>query len=68
MLANGVQAAPLQLTPQNTVIMNKVLSFNIARNVFTSNSYESDVTLGWYPIFYTATVPESRGLIFFGVK
>jgi hypothetical protein len=44
----------------------KVLSFNVERYVYTRNSYESDVTLGWYPIFYTATVPESRGLIFFG--
>ncbi len=43
----------------------KVLSFNAARNVFTSNSYEGDVTLGWYPIFYSPTYPESRGLIFF---
>ncbi|MEO6906521.1 MAG: DUF4838 domain-containing protein [Abditibacteriaceae bacterium] len=46
----------------------KVLSFNIARDVYTRNSYESDVMLGWYPIFYTATVPQSRGIIFFGTK
>jgi hypothetical protein len=42
-----------------------VLTFNVARDVFTRNSYEADAIIGWYPIFYTTTVPESRGLIFF---
>jgi len=40
----------------------KALSFNVARNVFTRDSYSPEVTLGWYPIFYTPTRPESRGL------
>jgi hypothetical protein len=69
--ANGVFTMEV-VFPLRTALYDystqKVLSFNAARNVFTRNSYEGDVTLGWYPIFYTATVPESRGLIFFTAR
>jgi len=42
----------------------KVLSFNIMRNVFHADTFGADVLIGWYPIFYTAGLYQSRGLIF----
>jgi len=44
---------------------HKALTFNIARMIYTRDSYESDVILGWHPIFVTISDPASRGLIFF---
>ena len=42
----------------------KVLSFNLMRDVFTSDSFQAEEIIGWHPIFYTAQNAESRGLIF----
>ena len=42
----------------------KTLYFNIARNVFTRDSYAADSICGWHPIFYTPHNPGSMGLIF----
>jgi len=46
----------------------KVLTFNVARMIYTRDSYESDVILGWHPIFVTVSDPASRGLVFFPKK
>ncbi len=58
--------AALPLKTDNYDYTNeKALTFNIARNVFLNSSYEGEVILGWYPIFYTVYNLESRGVIYF---
>ncbi|HOD82869.1 MAG: hypothetical protein BWX88_03169 [Planctomycetes bacterium ADurb.Bin126] len=42
----------------------KTLTFNVGRMIYTRDSYESDVIVGWYPIFRTISDPASRSLIF----
>ena len=42
----------------------KALTFNVGRMIYTRDSYESDVIVGWYPIFRTISDPASRSLIF----
>jgi NADP-dependent 3-hydroxy acid dehydrogenase YdfG len=41
------------------------LIFNVGRMICTRDSYESDVILGWHPLFVTISDPASRGLVFF---
>ncbi len=36
---------------------------NIMRNPFYENSFQSKERIGWAPIFNTAQLPESRGLV-----
>jgi len=38
-------------------------TFNIMRNPFYENSFQSKERIGWAPIFNTAQLPESRGLV-----
>ena len=42
----------------------RVLSFNLMRNVFTSDSFHAIEILGWAPVLYTAHRADSRGLLF----
>ena len=41
----------------------KAFTFTVMRQVYHSNSYSPPERLGWAPLFLTASVPESRGLI-----
>jgi len=41
----------------------KALSFNLMRDVYTTDSFAADVLIGWAPIFATAQDPASRGFI-----
>jgi len=41
----------------------QVLSFNIMRNPYTANTFNPRERIGWAPIFLTAHLPESRGLL-----
>jgi len=42
----------------------KVLSFNLMRNVYNGDTDKALEIIGWAPIFYTARDAESRGLVF----
>ena len=42
----------------------RVLSFNLMRNVYNADTDKALEIIGWAPIFYTARDAESRGLIF----
>ena len=42
----------------------KVFTFNIMRNIFRADTFAAEEIIGWYPIFFTAHNPESRGLVF----
>ena len=42
----------------------RVLTFNIMRNIFSRDSFAAEELIGWHPIFYTAQNVESRGLLF----
>ena len=44
----------------------KVLSFNLMRNVYNADTDKALEIIGWAPIFYTARNAESRGLVFLG--
>jgi hypothetical protein len=39
------------------------LSFNVCRYPFSADTFNSKERLGWAPIFFSASYPESRGLI-----
>lgn len=42
---------------------DKVLSFNLMREVYTSDSFAPEAIVGWAPIFFTAQHYGSRGLL-----
>jgi hypothetical protein len=62
--AFSIEAAFPLKTKAYDLTAERVLTFNIMRNVFTRNSFAADVMIGWYPIFYTAGEYHSRGFIF----
>jgi hypothetical protein len=41
----------------------RALSFNISRYPFSADTFNSKERLGWAPSFFSASYPESRGLI-----
>jgi hypothetical protein len=57
-------ALPLR-APGHDYTRHKALTLNVARMVYSGDSFESDVTLGWHPVFVTISDPASRGLVFF---
>lgn len=59
-----VEAALPLKTAKYDYSKEKVLSFNITRMVFNSDSYFPTAFLGWHPIFHTGGAYYSRGLIF----
>jgi hypothetical protein len=40
-----------------------VYTFNVMRNPFYADTFNSKERIGWAPIFFTAGAPESRGLV-----
>ena len=42
----------------------KVLSFNLTRDIFLADSFHATEILGWAPVLYSAHSPDSRGLLF----
>ncbi len=57
-------AIPLKVEGQYDYTQgSRVFTFNVMRNPFYANTFNSRERIGWAPIFYTAGVPESRGLL-----
>jgi len=56
-------ALPLQVAGLYDYSEMKTLSFNIMRNPFSANTFNPGERIGWAPIFLTAQLPESRGLL-----
>ena len=42
---------------------SRALSFNLMRSPFTAKTFNPRERIGWAPIFFTASLPESRGLL-----
>ncbi|MDA0838187.1 MAG: DUF4838 domain-containing protein [Planctomycetota bacterium] len=56
-------AVPLKVEGQYDYTQGRVFTFNVMRNPFYANTFNSKERIGWAPIFYTAGVPESRGML-----
>jgi hypothetical protein len=56
-------AFPLKLEGQYDYSGQRLLEFNIQRSPFQSKTFNPKERIGWAPIFFTATLPESRGLL-----
>jgi hypothetical protein len=56
-------AIPLKVAGQYDYTKGKAYTFNVMRNPFYGNTFNSKERIGWAPIFFTAGVPESRGLL-----
>jgi hypothetical protein len=59
-----VEAAfPLRVDGGYDFTPTRGLSFNVCRYPFSADTFNSKERLGWAPIFFSASYPESRGLI-----
>jgi hypothetical protein len=59
-----VEAAfPLRVDGLYDYARTRALSFNVCRYPFSADTFNSKERLGWAPIFFSASYPESRGLI-----
>jgi hypothetical protein len=56
-------AFPLKLEGQYDYSGVRPLEFNIQRSPFHAKTFNPKERIGWAPIFFTAGVPESRGLL-----
>ncbi len=56
-------AIPLHVKGLYDYSQTKVFSFNIMRNPFYADTFNSSERIGWAPIFFTASKPESRGTL-----
>lgn len=57
-------ALPLKVQGKYDLTQDKTLTFNIMREAHYQQSYGTDERSGWYPIFFSAQWPESRGVTF----
>jgi hypothetical protein len=61
--AYTIEAAfPLRVDGLYDYTEQPVLSFNVSRYPFSADTFNSKERLGWAPIFFSASYPESRGL------
>lgn len=56
-------ALPLKVEGQYDFTSERLLEFNIQRSPFHAKTFNPKERIGWAPIFFTAHVPESRGLL-----
>jgi uncharacterized protein DUF4838 len=56
-------ALPLKVDGLYDYSTGKAFTFNVMRNPFYADTFNSKERIGWAPIFFTAGRPESRGLV-----
>lgn len=56
-------AFPLRVDGQYDFTGERLLEFNIQRSPFHSKTFNPQERIGWAPIFMSATLPDSRGLL-----
>lgn len=61
-------AIPLKVEAQYDYSTGRLFTFNITRNPFYADTFNSTERIGWAPIFFTASRPESRGLVVFSPR